>query len=305
MAIRVGEHVIYACGQFERAPSTGRKHFQSYAEYSKPQSGRKAAQLIGLPDGSHHEAARGSPTQCREYCRKVDTAIAGTFVECGEWRGDGERQGNTKPMAAFYDAVKSGEPLHKLLWEHPELYNRAFKCVGLLASLAPRSARTAPRVYLFVGGTGTGKTRRAANPPAGRVWISSFTGRAAWFTGYMGHEVAVLDDLRDSTLDFSFLLRLLDRYELHVEIKGATTPWTPQCIAVTTNVELRDWFPERPPGDRDALDRRFTDIWTFTGDGNTTVNRGNGHWITGLSDEGVLAFGDSVPRAEDAMGGGE
>lgn len=289
MALSAGEHVIYACGQFERAPSTGRKHFQSYAEYKQPQTGRKAAQRAGLPDGTHFEAARGRPDQCRDYCRKPDTAIPGTFIEVGVWRGEHERQGNTKPMAAFYEDVKAGVPLHKLLWEQPELFNRAYKITGLLAGLAPRLPRHPVRVYLFVGGTGTGKTRRATGCEHGRTWISSFTGSSTWFTGYMGHEIAVLDDLRDSTLQLPYLLRVLDRYELHVEIKGSTVPWIPQCIIATSNLPLRDWYPERSPAERDALDRRFTDVWTFTSDGHT-VERGDGKFPSGITDDGVLQY---------------
>lgn len=267
--------VIYACGQFERAPDTGRIHFQAYAEFSTVQSGRKSATLCGLPATAHHEAARGTPDQCRDYCKKSDTAIPGTFVEVGVWRSESERQGNTKPMAKFWADAKSGKPLHQLLWDEPELYTRAHKTVGILAALAPRPPRPQPRVYFFTGGTGTGKTRTATSCTGISCWISSFTGKTAWFTGYMGQPIAILDDLRDSTFELPFLLRLLDRYPMDVEIKGSTVPWTPHVIIITSNVPLSGWYGHVDGESRAAFDRRITDVWEFHDGGGPQVSRGS------------------------------
>lgn len=290
--LRADDPAIYACGQFERSPETGRIHFQAYAEFNKPRSGRQSAVDIGLPATCHREIARGSSKQCRDYCRKTESALPGTFIEVGNWNHD--REQGAKPMDKFYEDVKAGVPLQRLLWERPALYSRARHVVGLLAGLAPRPPRSAPRVYFFVGGTGTGKTRRAESITGTTPWISSFCGGHPWFTGYMGQQVAVLDDLRDSVLRLPFLLRLLDRYRMDVEIKGSTVEWRPELVIITTNLALDRWYPAADQLERDALSRRITDIWNFKllEDGSTDIDivKGNGQFPIRIDGDGVIKY---------------
>ena len=97
-----------------------------------------------------------------------------------------------------------------------------------------------------------------------RLWISNDS--LKWFDGYCGQEIAVLDDLRKDILPtWAFLLRLLDRYPLIVQIKGGFVKWVPRIIIITCPVapeECFSWFNkngEQQQWDRqEQLNRRLT-----------------------------------------------
>ena len=127
--------------------------------------------------------------------------------------------------------------------------------------------RQAPLIMWFYGATGSGKTRKAlemAEELKLRLWISNDS--LKWFDGYCGQEIAVLDDLRKDILPtWAFLLRLLDRYPLIVQIKGGFVKWVPRIIIITCPVapeECFSWFNkngEQQQWDRqEQLNRRLT-----------------------------------------------
>ena len=127
--------------------------------------------------------------------------------------------------------------------------------------------RQAPLVMWFYGATGSGKTRKAleiAEELKLRIWISN--DNLKWFDGYCGQEVAVLDDIRKDILPtWAFLLRILDRYPLIVQIKGGFVRWVPRIIMITCPVPPEDCFKwynkngEEQQWDRqDQLERRLT-----------------------------------------------
>ena len=127
------------------------------------------------------------------------------------------------------------EDLNKLV-EKGELslfhYERVFKAKNHYnVSCNANKPRVPPSVYWLWGPTGSGKTRYAVSV-CEDYWISSDT---RWFDGYRGQKVAILDDLRASSYEFSILLRLLDRYPFNAPIKGGFVVWEPEIILHTRN----------------------------------------------------------------------
>lgn len=125
--------------------------------------------------------------------------------------------------------------------------------------------REVPVVYWFYGSTGTGKTRKAVQIGGDDYWISSNNLR--WFDGYRGQKVAIIDDIRSNSCPFNFLLRLLDRNVLNVEIKGGYTAWTPQKIIITCPVHWERLFVNHETGETwdniDQLKRRIHIVRNF------------------------------------------
>lgn len=62
--------------QEELAPNTGRPHVQGYFE--APRAMRRTTICNSFSTAVHLEKARGSATECAEYCKKVDTRKPGT-----------------------------------------------------------------------------------------------------------------------------------------------------------------------------------------------------------------------------------
>lgn len=91
-----------------------------------------------------------------------------------------------------------------------------------------------PWVIWFYGPTGTGKSRRARwilNPED--TWTSG--GSLKWFDRYDAHEDVHFEDFRGNHCSYSFLLRLLDRYEMSVEVKGGHRQFLPKRIIITSH----------------------------------------------------------------------
>lgn len=76
-----------------------------------------------------------------------------------------------------------------------------------------------------------------------------------WFDGYQGQHTLILDDFSGDYCAFRYLLRLLDKYKLKVEIKGgfAWAVWT--TVVITSNIHPVGWYHDT---DTSPLQRRLT-----------------------------------------------
>lgn len=235
--------VRYFCGQYEIG-KRGTQHWQGYVEFSGP---RGLGTVCKLFPGCHAEKRRGSPSECRTYCSKEETAVAGSFEEYGEIPEDGrERQGARGDLDAIREAVSGGGTVRTLLEQHPVTYARYPKfCDKVLMEYTERrNWKTEVRVY--VGPTGCGKTSSAVEEFPD-IW---FKPDGAWFDGYNGEPHVIFDDFnggRDCGITFRFLLRLLDRYRMVVPVKGSHVQWCPRIIIITSNHEPEQWYPWEDP----------------------------------------------------------
>ncbi len=122
-------------------------------------------------------------------------------------------------------------------------------------------ARLPPKVYWLWGPTGSGKTRYAVEQAGDEYWISN---HSEWFDGYWGQKCVIIDDLRSGTYKFSFLLRLLDRYPMMVQIKGGWEVWHPEVIYITAPERPEKVFINRETGETwDSIDQLIRRIHEF------------------------------------------
>lgn len=82
------------------------------------------------------------------------------------------------------------------------------------------TARPVPVVSWYWGPTGTGKSRKAREDCEPSLIYTQFgpnTPRGSmWWDGYCGQKRVIMDDFRPWWCPFSFLLALLDRYDMQV-----------------------------------------------------------------------------------------
>lgn len=252
-ALRAYPHIRAGIIGKEVAPSTGTPHLQCAFLFTKAVLFSTLKKDIGFTRASIFQM-RGSPTQAFEYCRKE-----GTYEEWGDLPNPGKRN----DLAVACEALRNGQGLIDLT-DDPTLSStivRNYKGLQFFANcLARKQPLREKKVIWLYGETGTGKTRYATEIAEiyGDYWISSES--LQWFDGYNNDRVVIIDDIRTNHCKFSFLLRLLDRYEIRVPIKGGFVRWNPQLIVVTAPYSPQQMWNLRREGDINQLTRRCTHI---------------------------------------------
>lgn len=249
--------VRYAIAQRECCPDTQRTHIQAYVEFHRPVRLTHVQRVLGDPT-AHCEPRRGSRDQARDYCRKLETRVADTQPqEVGHWKAGGT--GSRNDLYEIRDLIISGSsPLE--LADHNFTawvrYHRAFDRYRLeLRSSDLRSVD----VFVYYGESGTGKSFRAYTENPGAYWKP----QGDWWDGYAGESTVVIDDFY-GWIKYSMMLRVCDKYPLHVECKGGTIPANWTKIIITSNKHPRDWYENIL--DKAPMLRRMTLIEEFTHD---------------------------------------
>lgn len=197
----------------------GTPHLQGYLVFKNP---RKMASAIKLLKGAHVSIAQGTSHENITYCSKDKD-----FFEQGD-RPLG--QGKRTDIDTIKILAKKGASNLEIAESSSSLQSFKF---GLILKQVYAPKRNWPvNVKWYYGESGTGKTRAAAEEMPDAYWHD--TGK--WFCGYDCHENVIFDDLRPKTFTFQYLLRLLDRYPMTVETKGASVQWVPRNVIITTTL---------------------------------------------------------------------
>lgn len=237
------KNIRYFCGQLEVGES-GTRHLQCYAEFSGPLGLSTVRKLFPR---CHAEKRRGKPSEAAAYCRKEESAVAGSFFEFGELPQEtNSRQGAREDLVAVRNAAADGRGVRFIIETWPVVFARYPKYVDrcLMEYSGRRDWKSEVRVY--VGPTGCGKTSGAVEEFPD-IW---FKPDGPWFDGYSGQPHVIFDDFhggRDCGISFAFLLRLLDRYRMVVPVKRAFANWVPLVIIITSNYAPEQWFPWEDP----------------------------------------------------------
>ncbi len=246
LPVEFGVNVVrYLIYQHEECPETKKRHIQGYVEFF---DNKRIGQVKAVLGECHLEFRRGSRTEARDYCRKTETAIAGTQIEFGEWREDVSRK------RSLLDMLRADITVDQLIEEAPDVYVRYHRGIHKLYGhkLAKKAKNWRPVVITtLIGATGVGKTRRAVLDPDHFFLPCS---KNLWFDGYTDQKCLILDDFYGN-IKYALFLRIIDGHELQVEIKGGYrwALWT--RVIITSNNEPHTWYKF---GLLPALERRLT-----------------------------------------------
>lgn len=221
----------YAVYQLEEAPTTGQLHWQGYIEFDRTMSLTALQSLDGL-EGAHFETRRGSAQQAADYCKKE-----GALTPFVEW-GTISNQGKRSDLHALFERARAASTLREVAEEHPASFIRYTRGITAVRTLYQVGRHWAPKLLFYIGRSGCGKTRKAAESFPEAYWKAPGT----WWDGYDEHEVVIFDEFYGSSMPFSTLLRLLDRYPIRVETKGGTTQFLAKTIIFTSNQHPSKWY---------------------------------------------------------------
>lgn len=218
-------------------------HLQVYMEFTKRLRFRLVrTKLSVLSSPPHIERRQGTASQAADYCKKE-----GNFWEVGALSNP--KQGKRTDLEIVRDLITEKEITNTF-----ELIKTVRSCqafslgVKYLSMIEPPPRESPPHIFWIYGSTGTGKSRsvhefaRTMSEKHGLHMWKSLGSSFKFFDGYCGQEIALFDDFRPHASTFAYLLRLTDRYNCKVEVKGGSTWWQPRFIFFTGPKSISDAF---------------------------------------------------------------
>lgn len=238
------DKIKYIVGQFEICPKTNNTHFQGYLEMKNPTDFNAVKKIL---NNAHIEERKGSQAEAIAYCTKKDTST-GIQIE----HGIKGTQGSRNDIKQALEMVKDNIPINDIIDEIPQMLRldkhlERYKQRAIL----PRNWMT--ELHILIGPPGSGKTRYVFDNETDIWTMPESSSGTQYFDGYFGQEVVLIDDFKGN-IRYNFLLQLVDRYPMQVNVKGGMTQWAPKRIYITSNYEKEEWYLQ----DISALERRIT-----------------------------------------------
>jgi len=236
----------YICYGKEVAPTTGTPHLQGFVVFNNARHIGGVRQVL---PGCHVERARGSVTQCVDYCSKD-----GDFHERGarpispEAKGDGERA----RWATALEHARRGT-LEEI---DPQIFICHYASIKRIEADNMGELLINPHTcgIWIVGPSGCGKSRgvREKFPDLYPKPLNK------WWDGYSGQDEVLIDDVDKSHGQWigSFLKIWADHYPFIAESKGRSNQIRPKRLLVTSQYTINEVF-NHDAALIEAIERRF------------------------------------------------
>jgi len=296
--------ITHYAWQWERGGANGRLHIQGCIAFaSRIYLTMVLSMFALLPDGPerrvhpHIEAVHSDYRTMVEYCTKKDgdprwPGKGGRIAEMEEpviWCATPDEntisvaaavgQGHRTDLEELHQQLISGRRVEDLILDTH--YGPQLAKVGNWAQSvqAARDRRNTEdrlfmkEVFVYWGDTGTNKTRRVLHETrqkygnARNLYIHTMSGK--FWDGYIGQSDILLDEvscksLERAQIDITMMLRILDIYQVRVEVKCSIAWLQATRVFITSNQDPDLWFPNIHSTHAAALKRRITRIEHFT-----------------------------------------
>lgn len=277
---RYWQDVTFVIWSYE-VGANGTPHIQGYLELYAPERLTALKHHLGL-EGAHFEMRRGTQFEAIAYCEKpahpdmfsaeeIATHRQGPFY-CGEPSEQRQGKAKTHSLNAMVEAIRRGDSDRQLLETFQGAAMMHFNKVPAVRAVFRNEDRgpreVMPSVFLFVGPTGTGKTRTAhaiAEHLGSTYIVPDARGSGLYWDGYLQQESVIIDDFDGSRCKPGFLKQLCDRRAFTVAPIGRPNiEFNSPNIFITSNRVPKAWWPKAAsPTDVSAIMRRFCCIRYF------------------------------------------
>lgn len=250
------EQVKFLTYQQELCPDTKRLHFQGYVVTYNPVTMKRLKEIFSS-NTMHCEVRYASHERNVEYCSKSRTAIPNTVFTYGTH----DEQGKRNDLEAVVKFIKEGAKIEDVISEYPSTWVKYERSLTNLINRF-RQARTsaeAPKVSVYYGPCGSGKSRKAFSENHD-IYCKDNT---KWWNGYEGQKTVLMDDFRGE-IEYTELLKILDRYPYQGETKGGYVNINCTHFIITSNRHPKQWYScysEESDWEKNTpLKRRITEI---------------------------------------------
>ena len=234
--------IQFMTGQIEKCPTTGRFHWQLFAETTVKMTALAFKQIFGFRT-AHVEVAYASQAAGIAYVTKLETRSRDHEDPVFSW-GKKTEQGSRSDLAAAVQMLSDGEAMEAVLDLHPGTFVRYHRGLQAAANLK-RQRPVAPRhVTVFFGPTGTGKTETAFRLGGDDVFIYQPGVMGGWFDGYDGQRTIIFDEFRGQ-ITWAHLLSVTDKYPVRLQVKGSSAVLLADHLIFTSPVHPINWYPSK------------------------------------------------------------
>lgn len=224
---KVFDDARYAVFGNETCPETGRPHKQGFVYWNREKTGNATIKYF---NNETHLCHAVTIDEAIKYCKKCND-----FVESGR----PPKQGKRTDILEVRNHVVSGGNIDQAI--DKGFGYQALRHAELVLKYKEPKRNWKPNVIWYYGESGVGKTRRVMEALDGKDhWMSNKS--LKWWEGYDGHENVVIEEFRSHFCEFSELLRILDRYEYRVEVKGGSRQLRAKNIWITSCFHPKDVY---------------------------------------------------------------
>lgn len=220
---------------------SGTPHLQGYCELVHPISTSGLQRKMAAIDVRRCAflIAKGTARQNYVYCVKTKPDGKPDFM-IGEILCQKRKDYDEKDAAC--QMLKSGKTVKDVALAFPHTFLKFHSGLDKYFFLTQKSRDGSYQTigYWLSGPTGLGKSRWALTNFPDAYYKDPETD---WWDGYLQQETVVIDDYRPTkALTFTKLLRLLDRYPMTIQVKGATLQFASKRVIFTSPLPLIETF---------------------------------------------------------------
>lgn len=158
-------------------------------------------------------------------------------------KGTPHQQGKRNDLTTAMEDIKNGITQLELYNNHSKTVAKFGKFLNEYRNLVEPKRDWPTECIVLYGPTGTGKTRMAKSENATTVeYINGF------FNGYKGEDTVLFDEFDWTSMPKTLFLKITDRYDYEINVKGGTRNWKPRKIFFCTNDENPEqtWYRGDP-----------------------------------------------------------
>jgi len=241
----------FICYQREQCASTGRLHWQAYVIFRDARTLTSCKKLL---PSAHWEPRLGSHDDAVAYCTKSATRYSDPVIS-----GEPPDQGKRNDLEEVLDAIKQGDSLLDIVEKSPSTYIKYHKGVDRVRALYSHARKEKTEVVVLFGETGCGKSRWAHEQ-----YPTAFTkDPTEWWDGYDGHDTVILDEFYGQ-ITIAYMLKLMDRYPLRVQIKGGYVNFVAKRLIITSNQSPTAWYQNVTHDWKPQFFRRFDKVFKYS-----------------------------------------
>lgn len=194
------------------------------------------------------------------YCSKKYTAEGeiytwGTISKAVQSRpqtkGTAEKAAKKKEYQICVEKLIKGEATaRQLAFLYPACYGMHFRAFEKLERVHAKPRFVKPKVVVFYGLAGSGKTRAAFEFAQQHYedheiykYDKIAPGITEWWEGYLDQKCIILDELTFQLFNKERFQGLTDRWPTVVGMKGSSSNFQAELIIITSNLKPENWFP--------------------------------------------------------------